>query len=80
VPELTAAEFAAEQWTAALDAHTRQETQMNTQLDPALEPDRGPLQTLHSAGLQPDPAAWAGPGFSTPYADPERDGTEAEAG
>jgi hypothetical protein len=71
VPEPTAAEFAAEQWAAALDAHASQETQMITQLDPALEPDRGPLQTLHSAGLQPDPAAWAGRGFSTPYADPE---------
>ena len=67
MPELTTAE----QWAAALEAHARQETQVNTQLDPALEPDRGPLQTLHSAGLQPDPAAWAGPGFSTPYADPE---------
>jgi hypothetical protein len=77
VPELTAAEFAAEQWATALDAHARQEARMNTQLDPALEPDRGPLQTLHSAGLQPDPAAWVGPGFSTRYADPE---LEPEAG
>jgi hypothetical protein len=32
-----------------------------TELDPALEPDRGPLQTLHSRE-----AGWAGHGFTEP--------------
>jgi len=37
---------------------------VRTEVDPALDPDRRPLQTLHSPGLQPDPL---------PEAEPEAD-------
>lgn len=45
-----------------------------TEIDPALTPDRGPLQELHSG-----PDWWAGPGFSGPPAEPDP-AAEPEAG